>query len=302
MSALISHHADTSVRRLAQALGRDGYLILRGLVRVSEVASLHDDLRERFEKTPFCKGAFYGERTKRFGGLLRRSPRVGAFILNPTILALADVMLGPHCDRFQLNLTQALEIYPGQDAQAPHRDQAMWRAPAGAAEYLINIMWPFSDYTRKNGATIIYPGSHRTPIDQPVDEGDGLPAEMAPGDALVFLGSTLHGGGANVSSSVRCGMITSYSLGWLKPYENQLLIYPPEVARTFPPELATLVGYFEHRPSLGNYEGQCPSILLRDPAPDYLAATDHLLPEQVARLEARRLQRSSRTASELSHV
>ena len=74
----------------------------------------------------------------------------------------------------------------------------------------------------------------------------------------------------------------SYCLGWLKPYENQWLAYPPEVARGFPPELAALVGYRQHRPNLGNYEGQCPSVLLQRHVPERLAATDALRPDQEA--------------------
>lgn len=76
------------------------------------------------------------------------------------------------------------------------------------------------------------------------------------------------------------GAIVSYCLGWLKPYENQWLAYPPHVARTFSPELAALVGYQQHRPNLGNYEGQCPSVLLKDETPGRLAAIDALRPDQ----------------------
>src|SRR3546814_5505516 len=52
------------------------------------------------------------------------------------------------------------------------------------------------------------------------------------------------------------------------------------VARRFPPALAALVGYAQHRPNLGNVEGQCPSILLRDDVPEHLAAIDALRPDQ----------------------
>jgi hypothetical protein len=76
-------------------------------------------------------------------------------------------------------------------------------------------------------------------------------------------------------------MIVSYSLGWLKPYENQWLAYPPEIAKTFDPELAALVGYCQHRPNLGNFEGQCPSVLLKQDVPEYLNAVDELRPDQV---------------------
>lgn len=77
-----------------------------------------------------------------------------------------------------------------------------------------------------------------------------------------------------------------YSLGWLKPYEAQWLAYPPGIARNFDPELAALVGYRQHRPNLGNYEGQCPSVLLgADFDPDRpLGAIDALRPDQAALL------------------
>ena len=48
----------------------------------------------------------------------------------------------------------------------------------------------------------------------------------------------------------------------------------------FPPELAALVGYQQHRPNLGNFEGQCPSVLLGPNVPERLAATDALRPDQ----------------------
>jgi len=76
--------------------------------------------------------------------------------------------------------------------------------------------------------------------------------------------------------------VIGYSLGWLKPYENPWLAYPPAVARSFDPALAALVGYQQHRPNLGNYEGRCPSILLGDDVPDHLAAIDALRPDQAA--------------------
>src|SRR3546814_1584466 len=80
----------------------------------------------------------------------------------------------------------------------------------------------------------------------------------------------------NLTQSVRRGVVIGYSLGWLKPYENLWLSYPPNIARKFSPELAPLAGYAQHRPTLGNYEAQCPSILLDDNVPDHIGAIDAL--------------------------
>lgn len=260
----------------------DGYCVIPDLMAAASVQALWEDLRGRFQATPFCEGEFYGGRTKRFGGLLKRSRRAADFIAHPLVLDIANAVLGPFCDRIQLNLTQGLEIHPGQGVQPPHRDEDMWGGPKGEMEYLINVMWPFTPYTQENGATRLYPGSHRAR--RAYAPHEALAAEMEPGSALIFLGSTLHGGGANRSATPRTGMVISYCLGWLKPYENQWLVYPPEVARGFPRPLANLVGYQQHRPNLGNYEGRCPSILLDGPPPDCLGAADELHPAQGAAL------------------
>ena len=279
----MSHKTDLSqdVERWSERLLLDGYCIIPGLLPET-IAALDRDLAPDFENTPFCRGGFYGERTKRFGRLLSRSRHSERLVMHPLISGVAERILSPWCDSIQLNLTQAIALHPGALPQLPHRDQDMWRGPVGETEYLVNVMWPFTPYTRENGATLLWPESHGRRALHAADPVGQFPAEIGPGSALLFLGSTLHGAGGNRSDQVRRGAIVSYCLGWLKPYENQWLAYPPEVARRFSPELAALVGYRQHRPNLGNYEGQCPSILLRDRAGGSLPATDALRPDQEA--------------------
>jgi ectoine hydroxylase-related dioxygenase (phytanoyl-CoA dioxygenase family) len=157
------------------------------------------------------------------------------------------------------------------------------------AEYLVNVMWPFTDYRPENGSTILWPGSHRRRGEDLIAPDQATSLEIAPGSALLFLGSTLHCGGANRTAAARRGMIVSYALGWLKPYEIQTLVYPPEKARRFTPDLARLVGYQIHRPNLGNVEGRCPSELLGGLQQN--GAVDALAAEQIALIEAFHAQR-----------
>ncbi|MDR3438111.1 phytanoyl-CoA dioxygenase family protein [Telmatospirillum sp.] len=282
-------HATPSPRlldQLATLLSDQGYLYLPGLVPAHDVEELAADLAPSFAATPFCEGDFYGERTQRFGGLLTRSPKAAQFVAHAVVLGIVERVLGPFCDNLQLNLTQAIAIHPGAPAQFPHRDQDMWRGETGRIEYLVNVMWPFTNYTPQNGGTLIWPGSHAPDGLHVGSEREPLGGIMEPGSALLFLGSTLHGAGANRSKTVRRGMIVSYCLGWLKPYENQWLVYPPDVARTFSPELAALVGYRQHRPNLGNVEGRCPSLLLGEVPSSPLGAADALRPEQIEAVAA----------------
>lgn len=272
---------NAAVDRHAVMLGRDGWCVLERALNPAVLAGIERDLEPRFAATPLCQGAFYGERTRRFGSLLARSDGVEQLVMHPLVLELAERMLLPWCERIALNLTQAIEIHPGALPQLPHRDQDMWSGPKGGLEYLVNVMWPLTPFTRENGGTRLWTGSH---LDQDISvlpEEDAVVPQIQPGDALLFLGSTLHGGGGNIATAPRRGIVVSYCLGWLKPFELQWLVYPPAVARRFSPELASLVGYAQHRPNLGNVEGQCPSILLQNDVPDYLPAIDALRPDQV---------------------
>jgi len=268
------------IPELKASLERDGYCIIRSCLPREVLAALETDIDQAFRETPFGQGHFYGHRTKRFGSLLRRSQHAASLVLEPIILALVRDVLGSACDRIQLNVAQAISVHPGEIEQFPHRDHDMWPCEKDGWEFLVNVIWPFSQFTTDNGATRLYPGTHKREIDTLDQLGEPIVAQCGPGDAIVFLGSTIHGAGANTTRSERRAAVIGYSLGWLKPYENNWLAYPPSVARSFPKELVELVGYVQHRPNLGNYEGHCPSILLSGDVPDFIQAVDALRPDQ----------------------
>lgn len=281
-----AHQAARRATTIAFRVENEGYCLARELVAPELVAAIDADLDTEFARTPFCVGDFYGERTKRFGRLLIRSPGIARLVMHAGILDLVDRVLGPWCDTIQLNVAQAIEIHPGALAQCPHRDEDMWRGGGAAAEYLLNIIWPLSPFTQANGATRVWPGSHGRNAGARMTQELPVTAVADPGDALIFLGSTLHAAGANLSRMPRRAIVIGYSLGWLRTHENQFLAYPPEVARHFPPELAGLVGYRQHRPNLGNIDGRCPSHLLDDDSQKPVGAVDALLPDQVRALAA----------------
>lgn len=267
-------------------LDRDGFCVIRNLLPANQIDAIDSSLDYDFAAAPYCVGDFFGERTKRFGRLLTRAPATRALVMHDAILGLVETILSSGCDRVALNLTQAVEIHPGALAQYPHRDHDLWPTTKGAQQFQVNVMWPLSPFTAENGATRFWAGSHRPGFGDDADECAVVAATCEPGDALIWLGGTLHGAGTNTSDAPRRGIIVSYCLGWLKPFELQWLVYPPEVARHFDPDLAALVGYAQHRPNLGNVEGRCPSWLLADERPDHVAAVDALRPDQADALRA----------------
>ncbi len=91
------------------------------------------------------------------------------------------------------------------------------------------------------------PGSHRWPRERQPEPDEIAVAEMQAGSAIVYLGSTIHGGGPNTTASTRRrGMHMSFNLGWLRTEENNYLAVPPDVARTLPEKAQALLGYAAH--------------------------------------------------------
>lgn len=280
------------------SLLRDGYVVIPGAAEDQMLAGLIHDLDGCFAKAPFCKGPFYGDRTKRFGRILGRSAYAAGFALNPMVIAIIERVLEAE-GRVQLNLSQCIEIHPGAAVQPPHRDHDMWSFPKiHGKTHLINVMWALTDFTPTNGATRIWPKTHIDDWGLRLPSDDGVVDLSAPaGSAILFLGQTLHAGGANISGAPRRGLVFSYCLDWLLPHENPWLAYPPEVARSFSPELAALVGYRQRNGGLNNFEGQTPAVLLDPGRPGFMEFTDAMSPEHDALIEEYYRDRRRRDAA-----
>lgn len=266
-------------------LRSNGYVIFDRLVADATIDEVCNELEPWFAETPRCRGDFYGWNTTRFGAIPLKSPASHSLLLHEMVLSVMDAVLWPHCDWYQLNLSQAVRIHPGERQQAPHRDEEMWPCAKNGAEYLVNVMWALSDFTAENGATLIWPRSQFDPLRRDMDPANAIVATMPRGSALVYLGSVTHCAGSNRSGLPRTGLILSYCLGWLKQYENAFLTYPPDVARQFPKPLRDLLGYRIHRPNLGGYEGQDPAVLFETNSHS-LAAVDAISEATAAELQA----------------
>src|SRR3546814_1322117 len=144
------------IERRAATLGLDGWCVIGQALEASVLADIENDLEPAFAATPLCCGPFYGERTRRFGGLLGRSEIMERLVMHPLVLGIAEQVLLPWCERIALNLTQAIEIHPGALPPMPHRDQDMWPGPKGSLEYLMNVMWPLVPFTPENGGTRLW--------------------------------------------------------------------------------------------------------------------------------------------------
>jgi ectoine hydroxylase-related dioxygenase (phytanoyl-CoA dioxygenase family) len=111
-----------------------------------------------------------------------------------------------------------------------------------------------------------------------------VPAVMPKGSVLIYTSNFHHGSGENRSNGVRRGMALHYNLGWLRQEENQYLSLPPEVAKTFSPEIQRLVGYDFGGPYLGFVEPGHPQALTGQ-APADMARTNAFANERATAIK-----------------
>ena len=126
-------------------------------------------------------------------------------------------------------------------------------------------------FTAENGATMIIPGSQAlsdaevstarsvTAMGAPSALAEtAVPAVMPAGAAIVFLGTMVHGGGANRSDAPRLAITNQYCEPWARTQENFFLGIPREQARGFSPRLLQLLGYDVMPPFMGQVTGSHP--------------------------------------------
>lgn len=238
------------------ALFRDGGVIVANQVSDDVIETILKDLRGPFDEQGHkFQNDFNGYTTLRLGGILGLSRASADLIGHPRVMEVADAVLKRHCSNYRIGSTTAIEIHPGEEAQVLHRDDSFYPMRFPNVEFQISAMWALHDFTVENGATRIVPGSHDLREIDSVEESDVEQAMMSRGSVLFYLGSTIHGGGANTTNAPRTGLINTYSLGWLRQEENQYLTVPREIADSYPDHISRLMGYQAHGRSLGVYPG-----------------------------------------------
>jgi hypothetical protein len=107
-------------------LERDGCIVIEDVLDKQALDGLRRELRPHFDETPNCTGDFYGHSTKRVSSLIAKSTLCQQMPMHPIILAAMDEFLLKGCRQYQLNLTQAIQIGPGEPQQIMHPDDPLF--------------------------------------------------------------------------------------------------------------------------------------------------------------------------------
>ncbi len=246
-----------------EVLANDGGVIIEGMFSTDTIEQMNHDVAAvegQFEPGGATQGlgaagkSFVGNNTIRFSSLGKVSPAFFEMLDNPTYAGLADAVLSPHCGSYWVNTAQVMLIGPGSTAQVLHRDCFNWFqccAPhwPDSPEVTLSAMIALEEVTEELGATRVIPGSHLWDnIGETGEAEQTVPAELSVGDALVYSGKLVHGGGANVTDHWRRAMHLSFLVGWLTPEESSPLDYTDEDLKHQSARVQRLLGHSSYDP------------------------------------------------------
>jgi len=241
-----------NVDQVVGSLQRTGAVIIENLLPEKLVDTLNADLRSEFDREGHLyQNEFNGHNTLRVGGVTKYSDSFASFLMHPAAITLADQVLKPHCEVYQVGSTTAIEILPGEDAQVLHRDDAIYPMDLLDFEAQISVLWALDDFTEENGATHVLLKEKGISCPEIATLDDTHQAVMPKGSAVVYLGSTIHGGGANHTDAPRKALVNTYCLGWLRQEENQYLTLTREDVGAQPESVRRMLGFQAHGPYLG---------------------------------------------------
>ncbi|KAJ3341452.1 hypothetical protein HDU93_004853 [Gonapodya sp. JEL0774] len=236
---------------------KDGYVILHDVLPPKYIKELRNTLDPMLAEMPFGRNDFEGLRTRRIYALMSRSLAFYHLPMHSRVTRILDKVLLPN---YLLSVYQAIQIHSGERSQSMHSDDSVIRIPRPRRHQMVSTIWALDDFTSTNGATVVVPGSHKWgPDRRPVEGQDEIvQVQMRKGSVVLFLGTTIHGGGANVSQDPRLALTVQYCEPYLRTYENHLLITPPRLVPSLPKKLQSLLGYSVHRPFMGMVAGEHP--------------------------------------------
>lgn len=267
--ALQEISANAPLEQMLNALKSDGGLIVKGMFATELIATLREAITNAAQS--FAPGnatqglgadgkAFVGAQTIRFSSLGKITPAYFKMLDNPLYAALADAILLPHCGSYWVNTGQAMLIGPGSKAQELHRDDGNWPHVAAvnwphSPEVTLSAMIALETITDEMGATRVIPGSHAwTDYKDHGNPSMTCAAVMQPGDALIYTGKLVHGGGANQTTDRwRHALHLSFVVGWLTPEECSPLDYTDAELAEQSARVQRLLGHrsYDPRPHSG---------------------------------------------------
>jgi ectoine hydroxylase-related dioxygenase (phytanoyl-CoA dioxygenase family) len=241
------------------ALMRDGYVIIERLLDTQTCEAIRIESRRLLGATG--RNRFEGLKTQRVYNVLAKTRIFDVLIDHPRLLALLDHIFEPN---YLLSQAQIININPGEDGQPLHSDDGFYKIPRPRPALGVAAIWAIDPFTAENGATDIIPQSHLWGATAQASRDQAIPCVMPEGSVVIFLGTLIHGGGANSTEHGRLAFTNQYCAPWLRTQENFFLEIARETVRTLRPTIQSLLGYSVYPPFMGMVDSMHPKRVLSD--------------------------------------
>lgn len=225
-----------------------GYLVVPGALAAAELAAVRraaDAAEARWRADPSLPGVRRPD-LEQVLGIMEYDPVLFDLIEQPRIFPLVREHLGP--DVMMLDHDYFMTPPGATIPQGWHFDLDLPGVDHPRSRLMVKVFYVLSDIPPGGGATLVLPGSHRTPggarlpnSEVPEDLPGAVPMALPAGSAYLINDRTYHSAGNNRSSVWRRLLIYTYGHKWMRMWDE----YRPS------PELAARAATPQRRQLLG---------------------------------------------------
>lgn len=233
---------------VAEQIQMCGYAILPELLNRKQVGSALAVVERLWEEEQRENPEFARRHPQYMANNLSvRTRELDAIIEHPQVIEVARRLLGPE---FILSEIRACNLSRCEEVPFIHRDGYVRSFPEEPLALL--ALWTLEEFTRDNGGTLLFPGSHHWPF-KPTAENTRLfqhvTVEAPPGSLVLFDANLWHGPSANRSGRSRWSLNAYYVRWFLKPYFDMPARIGHAEFRALSPMMKQLLGFNSQPPS-----------------------------------------------------
>ena len=245
--------------RLAE-LAKRGYTVVPGALSQEEVAVTRraaGELLDAEEEVARGTGT-QTDNLRNSHAIVGKHPHFYEFYLNQPVMRIVRAVLGEDALLYDGNLrvpmpTGQRDAAKGFQVHVDREDYTVLPF-AGGAHYpmALNVVWCLVDFDGRNGATMVWPGSHLSCAvpDAELAPDAAVRVDAPAGSAIVWDAALWHQGGINRGTEPRWTVIGYYLRSWLRGKTDSIRMLPPAAVARMSAAARRLVGIM---PAVSDY-------------------------------------------------
>ena len=209
---------------------KNGYVVIEGLLKKKKVLEIKKKVYELYEWEK-QKGKLYNYKfdksnnTKRIWNLVNKGKIFRDLIQNKTVNSFMEWIFDRKTihQKYYLSSFQANIVRPGSKIQKLHVDTPV-PEPLPNWPLKANSIWMLDDFTEFNGATEVFPKSHKKKNKPKNKDGKNkkiIKCKGCAGSVIFTHGALWHRAGANNSNEDRVALLGSFAASYTKEIASE---------------------------------------------------------------------------------